>query len=403
MTALDGMRILDVTQYEAGPSCTQALAWLGADVVKVERPDGGDPGRGPRSLEWKDSEYFVNWNSNKRSVTINLATPQGRGLLHKMIPHYDVFVENYGPGVLEKLELGYETVKGIHPGVIYASVKGFGHSGPYAHFKSYDSVSQAAAGILSVTGDPDGPPTRPGITIGDSGTGVQLALEITAAYVQKQRTGVGQLIELSMQEAMTYFMRTAVAMGSRWGSRAVRRTGNGTGPTVNLFPCKPAGPNDYVYIMCVTQRMWEDLCKVIERPDLLEDPRLKDGAGRYEHRVELIEEISKWTRERNKHEAMQILGDAGVPVSAVLDTLDLFNDPHLNERGFIKTIEHESLGSVKVLGSPFRMSESEVEVTAAPLLGKHTAQVLHEDLGLSEEEAQALREQGVIGPAVPQQ
>ncbi len=204
MTALDGMRILDLTQYEAGTSCTQALAWLGADVVKVERPGAGDPARGPGGREWYDSEYFINWNSNKRSATINLATPEGRSLVHKMVPHYDVFVENYGPGVLERLELGYETVKQLHPGIIYASIKGFGHSGPYAHFKCFDYVCQAAAGSMSVTGSPDGPPVRPGATVGDSGTGMQLALQITAAYVQKQRSGIGQLIQLSMQEAMTY-------------------------------------------------------------------------------------------------------------------------------------------------------------------------------------------------------
>ncbi len=197
-------------------------------------------------------------------------------------------------------------------------------------------------------------------------------------------------------------MRTPISSGGSWGTRAAQRMGNGPGAAINLYPCKPGGPNDYVYIMCVTHRMWEDLCKTIERADLLDDPRFIDQMGRWEYKDELIETIAAWTRERTKHEAMQTLGDAGVPAGATLDTRDLFEDPHLNARGFVKTIEHERHGSVRLLGSPFCMSESQVEITAAPLLGKHTGDVLHEDLGLSEEEIRALREQDIIGEAVPE-
>jgi formyl-CoA transferase len=213
MPALQGMRVLDMTQYEAGTSCTQALAWLGADVVKVERPGRGDPGRGV-GTGVEASEYFVTWNSNKRSVAIDLERPEGRDLLLRMLPHYDVFVENYGPGVIEKLDLDYPVMKAAHPGIIYARIKGFGTFGPYADYKCYDMVAQAAAGALSVTGLPDGPPLRPGPTTGDSGTGVQMALAITAAYVQKLRTGRGQLIELSMHDSMTYYMRTMISNSS---------------------------------------------------------------------------------------------------------------------------------------------------------------------------------------------
>jgi formyl-CoA transferase len=185
MAALDGLRILDMTQYEAGTACTQALAWLGADVVKVEPPGTGDPGRGTFDAETPDSPYFCVWNSNKRSIVIDLRNPEGRELLLKMVPHYDVFIENYGPGVVEKLKLDYETMKAIKPDLIYARIKGFGTTGPWADYKCYDMVAQAAAGAFSITGEADGPPMRPGPTTGDAGTGVQMALAIAAAYVQK--------------------------------------------------------------------------------------------------------------------------------------------------------------------------------------------------------------------------
>ena len=221
MPALDGMRVLDMTQYEAGTSCTQALAWFGADVVKVEAPEHGDPGRAVgRNENMEYSAYFCNWNANKRSVAINLRSTEGRDLFMRLLPSFDVFVENYGPGVVERLQLDYETLKAAHPPLIYARLKGFGTSGPYSDFKSYDMIAQAAGGAFSVTGEADRPPVIPGPTTGDSGTGVQLAMSILAAYVQRLRTGEGQQIEISMQEAMTYYMRTRVAIGSKWGTQA---------------------------------------------------------------------------------------------------------------------------------------------------------------------------------------
>ncbi len=396
MPALGGMRILDMTQYEAGTSCTQALAWLGADVVKIEPPGTGDPGRNLLSHLWEDSEYFVNWNSNKRSVVINLRQPEGRELLLKMVPKYDVFVENYGPGVVEKLDLGYERLKAVHPQLIYARVKGFGTSGPYSQYKCFDMVAQAAGGALSITGQPDGPPLRPGPTIGDSGSGVQLALAITAAYVHKLRTGEGQLIELSMQEAVTYYMRTMIAIGSNWGQKAAQRRGNGLDPTINLYPCQPFGPNDYVYLMAITVPMWEALCRTIEREELIDDERFATPADRRENRDAMMEEISAWTRRRTKHEAMRELNEAGVPASAVFDTKDIFTDPHLQQRGFIKTVEHETLGSIPLLGWPARLSASDVPIQAAPLLGRHTSEVLTEDLDLSPGDIERMEAEGII-------
>ncbi len=395
MPALEGMRVLDMTQYEAGPSCTQLLAWLGADVVKVEKPGLGDPGR--MLASGKDhSAYFLYWNANKRSIALDLEKPDGRALLLRLLPRYDVFVENFGPGVLERLGLAYEALRAAHPALIYCRIKGFGSDGPYSGYKCYDMVAQAAAGAFSVTGEKDGPPICPGPTTGDSGTGVQAALAITAAYVQRLRTGQGQLVELSMQEAMTYYMRTRIANGSEFGKRAAPRSGNGEGPMLNLYPCAPGGANDYVYLVVATARMWEQLCRAMDRADLLEDPRFKGWIVRHQNGDALYAEIASFTRARTKHEVMRILGSAGVPCSAVLDTRDLFADPHLVARGFVRDVEHAALGSVPHFGSPLRLSASDVPLEAAPLLGGHTAEVLRSDLGLSDDEIARLRQSGVV-------
>ena len=392
MAALDGLRILDMTQYEAGPSCTQALAWLGADVVKIERPGTGDPGRGVGGV---DSDYFLMWNSNKRSVTLALETKEGRDVLMKMLPHYDVFVENYGPGVVEKLGLDYTAMKKVHPSVIYARVKGFGTEGPYADYKSFDMVAQAAAGAFSITGDPEGPPMRPGATVGDTGTGMQLGIAILAAYVHRLKTGEGQLVELSMQEAMTYYLRTAVAE-SKGGRAVTPRTGNGASPLMTLYPCKPGGPNDHIYVMAVTPRMWDNLRDTID-PALAEDERFRDVASAMANADALRTIIANWTLQYDKHEAMRILAAADVPASAVMDTVDLFRNEHLVERGFIKEVEHEERGSIRLLGQPIRLSTTHVPIEAAATLGKHTREVVAADLELSAADIKALSDAGAFG------
>ncbi|MCE2392092.1 MAG: CoA transferase [Proteobacteria bacterium] len=396
MPALDGLRILDMTQYEAGTSCTQALAWLGADVVKIESPTIGDPGRGVATGE-SYAAYFCNWNANKRSVTLDLNRPEGRDLLLRLLPGFDVFVENYGPGVVERMGLEYETLKAVHPPVIYAQLKGFGSSGPNSDFKSYDMVAQAAAGAFSVTGEPDDPPMLPGPTTGDSGTGTQLAIAILAAYVQRLRTGEGQRIEISMQEAMTYYMRTRIAFGSNWGNAASPRLGNrmGAAPT-NLYHCKPLGPNDWVFIMTVTARHWDALCMALKREDWIVDPRFKTGEDRLANSPALYEEIGRWASERTKYEVQEELGAAGVPCAATLDTRDLFEDPHLNARGFVHSVEHPVHGDVRLLGFAPRLSASQVPIRPAPLLSEHTDEVLSGELGLAEAEIAELREQGVV-------
>ena len=349
MPALDTMRVLDMTQYEAGTSCTQALAWLGADVVKIEAPEYGDPGRGVGRTANKDySAYFCAWNANKRSIALDLRSDEGRALFLRLVPKYDVFVENYGPGVIERLKIGYEELKKLNPGLIYVRIKGFGLTGPYADFRCMDMVAQAAAGAFSITGEADGPPMMPGPTTGDAGTGVQTAMAILAAYVQKLRTGEGQAIEISMQEAMTYYVRTRAFIGSGWGTKATPRTGNAGGlPPVNIYPCKPFGPNDYIYLMPVNQGHWDALCAAMDRGELLIDPRFETTKARIENGDALYEEIKTWTSERTKYEAMETIAAAGVPCSACLDTAELHHDKHLKARSFIHDLDIPVHGRVR--------------------------------------------------------
>lgn len=393
MPALDGMRVLDMTQYEAGTSCTQWLAWLGADVVKIESPSG-DPGRGV-ATGTDPTQYFLNYNGNKRGIVLNLKHPRGREVLLDLAERFDVFVENYGPGVIEAFDLGYEVLRARNPGLIYGRIKGFGLTGPYAGYNSYDWVAQAAAGTFSVTGSPDGPPMHSGPTFADSGAGLQMALAITAAYVQRQRTGEGQLIEVSMQEAVTAFTRT---LGLRtWGTEPAPRQGIDQGnPPTSTYPCRGGGPNDWAFIMVTTTQMWDALCGAIGHPEWSLDPRFATAEARAAHRAELYEGIAAWTRERDKFEVMGVLGPAGVPCSAVFDTVDVFRDPHLQARGFVQTIEHPAVGSVTLLGNPLRMSASQVPLSAAPMLGAHTRAVLRDDLGMDEAAIAALCDDGAV-------
>ena len=395
MAALDGLKVLDMTQYEAGTSCTQWLAWLGADVVKVEGPTG-DPGRysgkGVSDLPG-DPQYFNNYNGNKRSVVLDLKSERGRELLLELVPQFDVFVENYGPGVVESLRLEPSVLCPLNPGLIYTRIKGFGLSGPYKDFKVYDWVAQAAAGSFSVTGDPDGPPTVVGPTLGDSGTGMQTALAIVAAYVERLRTGAGQTIEVSMQEAVTMFMRTADH--ALWGKAASPRHGLNRGRTGGgLYPCRGDGPNDWVFIYPATTRMLDALWIAMDRPELGEDPRFIDAPARAENAQAMRDEITSWTCQRDKREVMTTLGSAGVPCSYVFDTMDFFTDPHLTERGFIVDIDHPVNGPMQLMRQPLRMRGA-VDQVRAPLLGEHTDEVLGALLGLDADALASLRTDGV--------
>jgi len=393
MASLDGMRVLDMTQYEAGTSATQYLAWLGADVVKVEGPTG-DPGRGVgRVPAGHDPQYFMNYNGNKRSLVINLKTEAGRQILFDLIPHFDVFIENYGPGVLEALDIDVEHLRELNPKLICVRIKGFGLTGPYKDFLVYDWVAQAAAGSFSVTGEADGPPRIVGPTYGDSGTGMQAAIGVLAAYVEQQRTGLGQTIEVSMQEAVTMFLRTMDL--ERWGKEPAGRHGYLRGRAGGgLYPCKGDGPNEWAFIYAATSQMWDALCVTIDRTDLLQDPRYATPELRIEHVNEIYEEIKKWTVHHDKREIMHVLGNAGVPVSYVFDTLDLFTDEHLVERGFIQTVDHPVVGEVQLM-RPAIIMEGMEPMERAPMLGEHSDEVLAEYLGMDEATLARLQAEGV--------
>jgi formyl-CoA transferase len=401
MPALDGMKILDLTQYEAGTSCTQMLAWLGAEVVKVEQPGVGDPGRHTARTGGVDSLYFLTFNGNKRSVALNLRTDDGRRLFLELVKRFDVVAENFTLGTMERLGLGYDVLREANPAIIYATLKGFGTTGPYKDFKCFDMIAQAAGGAMSISGYPDREPLRSGATFGDTGTGMTLAMEILAAYIQRLRTGEGQMVEASMQEAVSNFVRTAMTHGERSepiAPRRVNRTGAGGSPS-DLFPCAPGGPNDYVFIHVNTQHFWDALCIAIDQPEMAEDERFATPALRLKNLDELQEIVSSWTRQRTKWEAMEHLGRCGLPAGAVFDTLDLLEHPHLVERGMVSEIDHPTRGKWKMLAPPFHMTKSSVAMTAAPLLGEHTDDVLFEELGIERSELDRLAATGVTARA----
>lgn len=394
--ALADVRILDLTQYEAGTSITQALGWLGADVVKVEPPGVGDPGRGRARGETLDATYFITLNNNKRSLTLDLKSEQGRSLFLRLVPRFDVVVENFTLGTMERLGLGYDVLREVHPGVIYCTVKGFGTSGPWAHIKSFDMVAQAAGGAMALTGTDDSIPLKPGPTMGDTGTGIHAALGIMAALWQRRRTGRGQMVELSMQEAVTNFTRVPLIRREVTGDPAPRYGDASTAPT-GLFPCAPGGPNDYVFIVANTLRMWRALAAAIGREDLRDDPRFADlGKRRVDDTGVVRAAMEEWTRKHTKFEVTEILGRAGVPVGPVMDSGDLFASEHLRARGMLVEIEHPTRGRMTLFGCPIRLSDSPVEIACPPLLGEHTDELLRAELCLAEDDIAALHAAGTV-------
>jgi formyl-CoA transferase len=399
--ALSGMRILDLTQFEAGTTCTQFLGWLGADVLKIEPPGGEQSRRNRPEVPGLDAMFFLVFNANKRSVTLDLKHPEARALFLKMVERADVVVENFAPGLMERLGLDYPRLRAANPGIIMARIKGFGLSGPYHEYKSFDMIAQATGGVMSVTGFPDREPVRCGAAIGDTGTGVHAAAAIMAAYIQRQRTGEGQLVEVAMQEVVANFVRGRFVDHYRDGAPSVRRGNDITGGVPGgAYPCAPGGLNDYayIYVQTMNQDMWRDFVTAIGREDLLADARCADAKTRWAHREALDEIISAWTRARTKHQVMAELGKAGVPCGAVLDTAEILDDPHLNARGQIHTIEHATRGRLRLPGCPVRLSASPAPTTPPPLAGEHTAEVLAELLGLSTEEIADLRARGVVTP-----
>jgi formyl-CoA transferase len=396
--ALEGLRILDLSQFEAGPSCTELLGFLGADVIKIEDPARGDQGRklGIGRNGSDDSMYFQLLNLNKRSATLNLKSPEGRDLFLQMLPRFDVLVENFALGTMERLDLAYETLREVHPGLIYASIRGFGDSGPYASYKAFDMAGQAAGGAMSVNGDIDGPPMRLGITLGDTGTGVHLAVGILAAYVQRQRTGEGQRVEVSMQEAIMNYTRVAMLTQYFTNEPTPRRGNPLKYMTADLFPCAGGGPNDFIYIVANGPVMWDGVLKTIDRTDLIGNEDWSSAVWRSNNWDEVRAVVEPWTLSRTKFEAMEALQANGVPCSAVFDTGDLITDKHLVERGMVATIDHPQVGTFDAPGNPVRLDGSDVAITRAPLKGEHTAEVFRDVLDMSETELQRLRDAGIV-------
>ena len=399
---LAGVRILDLTQFEAGPSCTEALAWLGAEVVKVENPKGGDPGRMSfGGVPDRESPYFLMFNANKKSITVNLKSARGLEIIKEMVRRADVFVENFAPGAIERLGLGYDTVRELNPAIIYAQVKGFGVGGPYQGNLAFDMIAQACGGVMSITGESDGPPVKPGATIGDTGTGMLLAISILAALYRRKDTGQGERLDVAMQDAMLHYIRVAFSVSTRSGQAAPRAgakvLSGGNAPS-GIYPCAPGGANDYIYVYTSRANLahWHRLLQMIGREELIGDERFESLQARFEHEAEVDEMIAAWTKQRDKYEAMRLLGDAGIPAGAVRDTRELLDDPDFERRGIMQMMEHPSNGAVKIPAWPVRHNGATPPVSPAPLLGQHNSEVLQSWLGMNAEEVDALHGEEVI-------
>jgi formyl-CoA transferase len=370
--ALQGVRVLDFTHQVAGPSCTFALAVMGADVVKVVPPG---------NRESFDAIPFYLNNASKRSIALDLKSDEGHALALRLSDRADVVVENFGPGVIERLRLTYEDLSATNPRLIYAQIKGFARGSAYASYPCFDPIAQAFGGASSITGDPDGLPMKPGPDVGDTGTGMMAALGILAALYQREQTGRGQHIEVSMADNVATFMR--IHYGWPIGQdKDTPRFGNGPpfmGPFAasGLFACPPFGPNDYVHIHAGNQRQWERLVEVIGREELL-DPRFASVEGRSAHCDEINAVVAEWAAKRSKVEAMEALGSAGVPAGAVRTTREVLADEDLHARGIFVTVPHPRFGEATLPGLPIVMSGSPARIEAPPEPGAHTEEVLAE-------------------------
>ena len=399
--ALNGVCVIDLTQFEAGPSCTETLAWLGADVIKVEPPHGEQSRGASTDQRGVDSPYFMLLNANKRCVTLNLKDEKGKLILRELIAKGDVFIENFGPGTIERMGFSYDEVKKINPRIIYAQIKGFAPDGPYANYLSFDMIAQATGGAMSVNGEAGGPPLRSGATIGDSGSGLHTALGIVAALFQRVTTRRGQRIEVVMQEVVPNLCRISYAAQALGGKPAIRN-GNqsllGSTSPSEAYPCKGGGPNDYCFIYSsrATNRHWERLLEFMGRDDLKGDPRYATPEKRYENRASVDEMLSAWTRNYDKREVMKMLGEAGVAAGAIFDTKDLAEDPHMRKRGMFVTVRHPVRGDFTMPGFPVKMSDSFVPVTCAPMLGAQNDEVYGGGLGMTKSQIAELRTSKVI-------
>jgi formyl-CoA transferase len=401
-TALNGIKVLDFTQFEAGPSCTQALAWMGAEVVKVEEPKRGEPARWSFSnRDDADAHYFLFYNTNKKSITCNLKSPEGKALIERMIKEVDVVVENMAPGTFARLGFDYERLNALNPRIIFAQVKGFSPDGPHANYLAFDMIAQAAGGTFAVNGLPDQPPIKPGATIGDTGTGMMAAMGILAALFQRVSTGKGQHVEVAMRDAMVNYSRTPMSrQAAVEDDSLLPRTGNEIFKTApgGLYPCKPGGLDDWAYIFASrgNEEHWRRLCRAIGREDLIDDPRMQDVSSRFECKDIINAAIEAWTRQHTKKEVMETIAGAGVPCGAVFNMKEQLEDEDLHARGIMTKINHPVRGEVTVPASPIQMSASKVTVKPSPVHGANNEEIYGQWLGISTEEVQKMRSENVI-------
>jgi len=392
---LSKIKVLDLTQVMAGPFCCQVLADMGAKVTKVEPPETGDQARRVMGFRMKgeDTAAFLAVNRNKKSVTINLKEEEGRDILYRLAQDSDVLVENFRPGVAKRLGVDCETLKEINPRLIYASISGFGQSGPYADRAGYDLIAQGMSGVMSVTGEPDGPPVKCGIPIGDLSAGLFCAFGILCAYVAREESGHGQYIDTSLFEGALAF--------SIWETAELWATGRvpqpfGSAHRLNA-PYQALKTRDgYINVGPNNQRLWMRFCKILGREDLTEDKRFATNEDRMEHREELVEELEAVLRTRDTDEWVESFLEAGVPVGPIYNYKQVFDDPHTRAREMVVEMEHPVEGTVRGLGIPVKLSETPGEIRSpAPLLGQHTEETLAE-LGYSRAEIADLRERIVI-------
>ena len=388
--ALEGVKILDLSRGQAGPSCTQLLGFLGADVIKVEDTGGGDRTRWEMAHNEHDSVYFTIFNNNKRAITLNLKDDRGRAMLADLVKWADIVLENYSKGVMERLGIGYEWLKSLKPDIIYASIKGFGNWGDWSEFKSFETAAQATGGLMSANGSPDGPPKGVSIGAGDSGTGLHMAIAVLAALRQRDKSGEGQMVEVSMQDGITNLMRISLIK-----PLSVGEVNTAWGRVPNVFRCAPGGDDDYVMIH-TRGDLWITVLAVMGKEAMFEDERYMTDELRGERADEVREIIEEWTMQRTKYEAFEALAAAGVWCGAVLTPVEVINNEHLKQREMIVTVKDDYRGDYRMIGSPVKMEKSPVTVTQAPRYSEHTDEILKSMLGVSEDELVELRSDGVI-------
>jgi formyl-CoA transferase len=413
--ALDGIKILDFTHVQSGPTCTQLLAYMGADVIKVERPGVGDITRGQlQDVKGADSLYFTMLNGNKRSITIDSKNPKGKEILNRLIKYCDVLVENFAPGALDRMGLTWEHINKLNPRMIVASVKGFG-PGPYEDCKVYENIAQCAGGSASTTGFRDGPPLVTGAQIGDSGTGLHLAFGIVCALMQRHRTGRGQKVLAAMQDGVLNLARVKLrdqqrlkhgplTEYSQYGENipfgdATPRAGNdsGGGQPGWIVKCKgwETDPNAYIYF--ITQApVWQKICDVIGKPEWKTDPDYATPRARLPRLKHIFATVEEWTMTKTKFEVMEICNPLDIPVGPILSMKEIAEDQSLRETGTIVEVDHPIRGKYLTVGNPVKLSDSIAEVKRSPLLGEHTDEILRKVLGYSAKDIAEIRTSGAI-------